>query len=308
MALPTSVVLKDLKTLLDKKSYVTTVTSKLSIYFFLDFSSYLHSHQPLSNCKGNIRSRQRTYGRHKNDKARTEGYIAKHCTAKKKVKDSGWFKDKTLLAQAQEAGVVLNKEQQNFLAGSLEETDDCKDLQLQATSNVKADHIDAYDSYYDDEATQNAIFMENLSPVGSINDDTIEPHYDSDILSEVPHYDTYHDFDMLNSNIQELRVIISSSMNTKKKRRFERGEELERRFKTKTKWLHSQKRNEKQHPSPWFLAQSIRSYNAIALDSPYLLVLIIETSQSRQHGFPFITMNTKEYHSDYSGNYHEDNA
>nr|GEY18142.1 hypothetical protein [Tanacetum cinerariifolium] len=32
-----------------------------------------------------------------------------------------------------------------------------------------------------------------------------------------------------------------------------------------------------------FPSQSIRSSNAIALDSPYLLVLVIETSQSRQH-------------------------
>ncbi|GJZ40798.1 hypothetical protein Tco_0587684 [Tanacetum coccineum] len=44
------------------------------------------------------------------------------------------------------------------------------------------------------------------------------------------------------------------------------------------------------------------------LDSPYLLVLITRTSQSRQHGFTFITVNTKEYHSECSGNYHEDNA
>nr|GEX76629.1 hypothetical protein [Tanacetum cinerariifolium] len=33
-----------------------------------------------------------------------------------------------------------------------------------------------------------------------------------------------------------------------------------------------------------FLAQSIRSSNAVALDSPYLLVLITGTSQSKQHG------------------------
>nr|GEV83611.1 hypothetical protein [Tanacetum cinerariifolium] len=33
-----------------------------------------------------------------------------------------------------------------------------------------------------------------------------------------------------------------------------------------------------------FPAQSVRSSNAIALDSPYLLVLITRTSQSRQHG------------------------
>ncbi|GJX19899.1 hypothetical protein Tco_0222576 [Tanacetum coccineum] len=63
-----------------------------------------------------------------------------------------------------------------------------------------------------------------------------------------------------------------------------------------------------------FPAQSIRSSNAIALDSPYLLVLITGTSQSRQHEsrksptkslfdvgsrrISIITVNTKEYHSD----------
>ncbi|GJX63348.1 hypothetical protein Tco_0296248 [Tanacetum coccineum] len=63
-----------------------------------------------------------------------------------------------------------------------------------------------------------------------------------------------------------------------------------------------------------FPAQSIRSSNAIALDSPYLLVLITGTSQSRQHEsrksptkslfdvgsrrISIVTMNTKEYHSD----------
>ncbi|GKE98370.1 integrase, catalytic region, zinc finger, CCHC-type containing protein, partial [Tanacetum coccineum] len=89
-----------------------------------------------------------------------EGHIAKQCTAKKRVKDSKWFKDKMLLAQAQEAG-------------------------LQATTNFKSDHVDAYDSDCNDEATANAIFMANLSLVVSINDDMVEPHYDSDILSEL---------------------------------------------------------------------------------------------------------------------------
>ncbi|GJZ64480.1 retrovirus-related pol polyprotein from transposon TNT 1-94 [Tanacetum coccineum] len=111
-----------------------------------------------------------------------EGHIAKQCAAKKRVKDSEWSKDKMLLAQAQEA-------------------------RLQATINFKADYVDAYDSDYDDEATKNAIFMASLSPVGYVNDDMVEPRYDSDILSEVPHYDTYHDSDMLNYNIQELGYI-----------------------------------------------------------------------------------------------------
>ncbi|GJY99937.1 hypothetical protein Tco_0517367 [Tanacetum coccineum] len=89
-------------------------------------------------------------------------HIAKQCTARKKVKDSEWFKDKMLLAQAQEAGVVLNEVQQDFLEDNLEETVDCEDLQLQATTNFKVDNVDAYDSDYDDEATTNAIFVPEL--------------------------------------------------------------------------------------------------------------------------------------------------
>ncbi|GJR52946.1 hypothetical protein Tco_1403467 [Tanacetum coccineum] len=76
-----------------------------------------------------------------------------------------------------------------------------------ATTNFKANHVDAYDSDCDDEAIENAIFITNLSHVGSLNDDTVKPHYDSDIHSKVHHYDTYHDSDMLNSNIQELGYI-----------------------------------------------------------------------------------------------------
>ncbi|GKB46472.1 hypothetical protein Tco_0897225 [Tanacetum coccineum] len=109
--------------------------------------------------------------------------------------------------QAQEAVVVLNDEYEYFLDDSLEENDECEDLQLQATTNFKADHVDAYDSDYDDEATTNAIFTGNMSPVGSINRDTVKPRYHSKILSEVPHYDTYHDSDMRNCNVQEMGYI-----------------------------------------------------------------------------------------------------
>ncbi|GKC17000.1 integrase, catalytic region, zinc finger, CCHC-type containing protein [Tanacetum coccineum] len=119
-----------------------------------------------------------------------EGHIAKECTSKKRVKDVEWFKENMLLAQAQEASVILHEEQQDFLANMLEEMDDDEDLQLYTTLNFKADHVDAYDSDCDDEATAYVIFMESLFPVGSINGDTIGPSYDSELLFEVPHYDT----------------------------------------------------------------------------------------------------------------------
>nr|GEW17538.1 hypothetical protein [Tanacetum cinerariifolium] len=73
-----------------------------------------------------------------------------------------------------------------------------------------------------------------------------------------------------------------------------------------------------------FPAQSIRSSDAIAIDSPTCLFSLPERlkadstnlashiSQSclmlTLEGFSFITVNTKEYHSECSGNYHKDNA
>nr|GEU60738.1 hypothetical protein [Tanacetum cinerariifolium] len=109
---------------------------------------------------------------------------------------------KMLLAQAQEAGVLLNDKQQDFLDNSLEETDDCKDLQLQATTNFKVNHVDAYGSDCDDKATTNAIFMANLSPVGSINDDMVKPRYDFNILSKT--------YISLRPNLEVLQITIKS--------------------------------------------------------------------------------------------------
>nr|GEX34876.1 integrase, catalytic region, zinc finger, CCHC-type, peptidase aspartic, catalytic [Tanacetum cinerariifolium] len=101
--------------------------------------------------------------------------------------------------------LVLDDEQQDFLADSLKETDDCKELQLQAIANFKADHVDAYDSDCDDEATTNAIFMANLSPFGSLNDDTVVPRYDSDTLCDNYVPPPVQKNDMMLSVIEQLK-------------------------------------------------------------------------------------------------------
>ncbi|GJV01997.1 hypothetical protein Tco_1335566 [Tanacetum coccineum] len=46
--------------------------------------------------------------------------------------------------------------------------------------------------------------MARLSSIGSVYGDDINPTYDLDILSKVPHYDTYHETDMLNIVVQEM--------------------------------------------------------------------------------------------------------
>ncbi|GKE66564.1 hypothetical protein Tco_1520725, partial [Tanacetum coccineum] len=114
------------------------------------------------------------------DYSSSEPHTANQCTTKKRVKDSELFKEKMLLAQAQEVGVVLNDEQYDFLPDSLEETNDCEDLQLQAITLFKADYINAYDSDCDDKSYNKCDLYDKF----------------------VPHYNTYHE-----SDIQELQYI-----------------------------------------------------------------------------------------------------
>nr|GEW68360.1 hypothetical protein [Tanacetum cinerariifolium] len=101
--------------------------------------------------------------------------LINHCRTAKEIWDG--------IKQLMEGTKMTKQESDN-----LKEIDDCDNLQLQATINFNADQVDAYDSDCDDEATENVISMENLSPVGSLNDDTIEPHqvdaYDSDCDDE----------------------------------------------------------------------------------------------------------------------------
>nr|GFC15887.1 hypothetical protein [Tanacetum cinerariifolium] len=83
--------------------------------------------------------------------------------------------DKVLLVEAQASGKVLNEEELEFLADPRTIEDD----------------LDTYDSECDDFFTTKAVLMANLFS------------YESDVLSEVPHYETTHN-DMLNQSMQEM--------------------------------------------------------------------------------------------------------
>ncbi|GJT87383.1 retrovirus-related pol polyprotein from transposon TNT 1-94 [Tanacetum coccineum] len=87
------------------------------------------------------------------------GHIARQCTHPKRKQNSEYFKDKMLLMQAQENGVVLDEEQLLFIAGGQTNT---------------------FDDDVDEAPT---MFMANLSSVDPIYDEA-GPSYDSDILYE----------------------------------------------------------------------------------------------------------------------------
>ncbi|GKA40272.1 hypothetical protein Tco_0732865 [Tanacetum coccineum] len=86
--------------------------------------------------------------------------MARQCTQPKRPKNSEWFKEKMLLAQALEAW-----------------TDD----------------LDSFDSDCDEAQSASGVVIAKLSA------------YDSDVLSEVPTYDTYQDNNVINQIVQEMQ-------------------------------------------------------------------------------------------------------
>ncbi|GJV96815.1 hypothetical protein Tco_1548392 [Tanacetum coccineum] len=101
------------------------------------------------------------------------------------------FKDKMLLMQAQENGVVLYEEELHFLVGEQPNTFDAgvdnqpvRDLARNEDNIFQADECDAFDSDVNDEPTVQSIFMANLSSAGPTNLQASSS--DASILSEVP--------------------------------------------------------------------------------------------------------------------------
>ncbi|GJW00085.1 retrovirus-related pol polyprotein from transposon TNT 1-94 [Tanacetum coccineum] len=99
------------------------------------------------------------------------GHITRNCTQPKRLQNSDYFKDKMLLMQSQENGVVSDEEQLLFLT---------------------ADECDAFDSNVDEAPIAQTMFMANLSSADPVYDEA-SPSYDSNILFEVHEYDNYQD-------------------------------------------------------------------------------------------------------------------
>ncbi|GKC15661.1 hypothetical protein Tco_1012443 [Tanacetum coccineum] len=111
----------------------------------------------------------------------------------KRPRNATWFKEKAMLAEAQESGQILDEEKIAFLAdpGIL----DGQAAQTTILNNVafQTEDLDAYDSDYDDVSTAQAVLMANLS------------NYGSDVISEVPHSESYHN-DMDNQSVYAMKV------------------------------------------------------------------------------------------------------
>ncbi|GKD17830.1 integrase, catalytic region, zinc finger, CCHC-type containing protein, partial [Tanacetum coccineum] len=121
-----------------------------------------------------------------------EGHMARQCTQPKRPRNAAWFKEKLMLAEAQEAGQILDEEQLAFLADPGISEAPVAQQTIPQNSAFQTEDLDAYDSDCDDLSSAKAVLMANLSSC------------DPEVLSEVPYSDSYPN-DMINQDVQEMQ-------------------------------------------------------------------------------------------------------
>ncbi|GJR55827.1 integrase, catalytic region, zinc finger, CCHC-type containing protein [Tanacetum coccineum] len=108
-----------------------------------------------------------------------EGHMARQCTQPKRPRNAAWFKEKAMLAEAQESGQILDEEQLAFLADPGIPDGQAAQTTIPNTAAFQTEDLDAYDSDCDDVSNAKAVLMANLS------------NYGSDVISEVPYFECH---------------------------------------------------------------------------------------------------------------------
>ncbi|GKB97226.1 putative ribonuclease H-like domain-containing protein, partial [Tanacetum coccineum] len=117
-----------------------------------------------------------------------KGHMARQCTQPKRPRNAVWYKEKAMLAEAQEAGKILDEEQLAFLADPGVPDGQAVQAIILNNASFQTEDLDTYDSDCDDISNAQAVFMANIS------------NYCSDIISEVPQFETNHN-DMENQSV-----------------------------------------------------------------------------------------------------------
>nr|GEX09376.1 hypothetical protein [Tanacetum cinerariifolium] len=121
-----------------------------------------------------------------------EGHMVRQCTQSRRLRNATWFKEKLMLAEAQEVSQILDEEQLVFLADPGISEAPIAQHTIPLNSAFQTDDLDAYNSDCNDLSSAKAVLMANLSSC------------DLEILSDVPYSDSYPN-DMINQNVQEMQ-------------------------------------------------------------------------------------------------------
>ncbi|GJW37451.1 integrase, catalytic region, zinc finger, CCHC-type containing protein [Tanacetum coccineum] len=96
-----------------------------------------------------------------------EGHMVKQCTQPKRPRNSAWFKEKLMLAEAQEAGQILDEEQLAFISEPRIEEASISQQTIPQNSAFQTEDLDAYDLNCDNISSAKVVLMENLSSCDS---------------------------------------------------------------------------------------------------------------------------------------------
>nr|GEZ36873.1 hypothetical protein [Tanacetum cinerariifolium] len=120
-----------------------------------------------------------------------EGHMDRQCTQPKRPRNATWYKEKAMLDEAQEDEQILDEEKLAFIADP--GVSDGQAIQKIIPKNVafQTEDLDTYDSDCDDISNTQAVLMANIS------------NYGSDVISEVPHFETYLN-DMENQSVHAM--------------------------------------------------------------------------------------------------------
>ncbi|GJW28604.1 retrovirus-related pol polyprotein from transposon TNT 1-94 [Tanacetum coccineum] len=102
-----------------------------------------------------------------------EGHMARQCTQPKRPRNVTWYKEKIMLAEAQEAGQILDEEQLAFLADPGVPDGQAVQTIILNNASFQTEDLDTYDSDCDDISNAQAVLMVNIS------------NYGSDVISEL---------------------------------------------------------------------------------------------------------------------------
>ncbi|GKE07896.1 retrovirus-related pol polyprotein from transposon TNT 1-94 [Tanacetum coccineum] len=94
-----------------------------------------------------------------------ERHMARQCTQPKRLRNAVWYKEKAMLAEAQEVGQILDEEQLAFLTDLGIPAGQAQTI-ISHNASFQSKDLHTYDSDYDDLSTAQAILMANISNYG----------------------------------------------------------------------------------------------------------------------------------------------
>nr|GEV88862.1 retrovirus-related Pol polyprotein from transposon TNT 1-94 [Tanacetum cinerariifolium] len=100
------------------------------------------------------------------DESRSLMALLRQCTQPKRPKNAAWFKEKTMLAKAQEVGQILDEEQLSFLADPRIPADQAQII-IPHNAAFQTEDLNTYDSNCDDLSIAQAVLIANISNYGT---------------------------------------------------------------------------------------------------------------------------------------------